>query len=39
MPPNLGGNPHDWRLPVQEMQKCCDKNVRLTIDVDPLSLL
>jgi primosomal protein N' (replication factor Y) (superfamily II helicase) len=39
MPPNLGGNPHDWRLPVQEMQSCCDKNVRLTIDVDPLSLL
>jgi primosomal protein N' (replication factor Y) len=39
MPPNLGGNPHDWTLPVQEMQNCCDKNVRLTIDVDPLSLL
>jgi primosomal protein N' (replication factor Y) (superfamily II helicase) len=39
MLPNLGGNSHDWRLPLQEMQHCCDKNVRLTIDVDPLSLL
>jgi primosomal protein N' (replication factor Y) (superfamily II helicase) len=39
MPSNLCGTPHQWRLPVQEMQHCCDKNVRLTIDVDPLSLL
>ncbi len=39
MLPNLGGNSHDWRLPLQEMQNCCDKNVRLTIDVDPLSFL
>jgi primosomal protein N' (replication factor Y) (superfamily II helicase) len=39
MPPNLGGNSHGWTLPVQEMKNCCDKNVRLTIDVDPLSLL
>jgi primosomal protein N' (replication factor Y) (superfamily II helicase) len=39
MPPNLRGTPHHWKLPLQEMQNCCDKNVRLTIDVDPLSLL
>jgi primosomal protein N' (replication factor Y) (superfamily II helicase) len=39
MPPNLGGNPHEWKLPLQEMQNCCNKNVRLTIDVDPLSFL
>lgn len=39
MLPNLCGNPHDWKLPLQEMQSCCDKNVRLTIDVDPLSFL
>jgi primosomal protein N' (replication factor Y) (superfamily II helicase) len=39
LPPNLGGQPHQWKLPVEEMRACCDKDVRLTIDVDPLSLL
>jgi primosomal protein N' (replication factor Y) (superfamily II helicase) len=37
--PNLCGNPHGWKLPVQEMQNCCDRHTRLTIDVDPLSFL
>jgi primosomal protein N' (replication factor Y) (superfamily II helicase) len=39
MPPNLCGRPHEWKIPVQEMQNCCDKNVRLTVDVDPLNFL
>jgi primosomal protein N' (replication factor Y) (superfamily II helicase) len=37
--PNLQGNSHEWVLPVEELRLCCDRNTRLTIDVDPLSLL
>jgi primosomal protein N' (replication factor Y) (superfamily II helicase) len=39
LPPNLQGNPHQWRLPVEELKKICDRQIRLTIDVDPLNLL
>ncbi len=39
MPPNLWGNAHSWKLPIQEMRNCCDPHLRLTIDVDPLNLL
>jgi primosomal protein N' (replication factor Y) (superfamily II helicase) len=39
MPPNLWGNAHSWKLPIQEMKNCCDPHLRLTVDVDPLNLL
>ncbi|WP_404784583.1 primosomal protein N' [Altericista sp. CCNU0014] len=39
LPPNLEGNLHQWKLPIQEMHDCCNRHTRLTIDVDPLSLL
>ncbi len=37
--PNLQGEAHQWILPVEELNGCCDRNTRLTIDVDPLNLL
>ncbi|MCG9890777.1 MAG: primosomal protein N' [Thermosynechococcaceae cyanobacterium MS004] len=39
LPPNLTGTPHPWRLPVEALKKICDRQIRLTIDVDPLNLL
>jgi primosomal protein N' (replication factor Y) len=39
LPPNLAGNPHPWQLPLTEMRQCCNPQVRLTIDVDPMNLL
>jgi primosomal protein N' (replication factor Y) (superfamily II helicase) len=39
LPPNLQGTTHKWRLPVEELKKICDRQTRLTIDVDPLNLL
>jgi primosomal protein N' (replication factor Y) (superfamily II helicase) len=39
LPPNLWGNPHRWKLPMEEMKNCCDRHLRLTVDVDPLNLL
>jgi primosomal protein N' (replication factor Y) (superfamily II helicase) len=38
LPPNLQGTPQ-WRLPVEELKKICDRQIRLTINVDPLNLL
>ncbi len=37
--PNPNGMPHQWRLPVEDLKKICDRQVRLTIDIDPLNLL
>jgi primosomal protein N' (replication factor Y) len=39
LPPNLAGNPHQWQLPLAAMRDCCNPQVRLTVDVDPLNLL
>ena len=39
LPPNLAGNPHPWQLPLTEMRQCCNPQVRLTVDVDPMNLL
>jgi primosomal protein N' (replication factor Y) (superfamily II helicase) len=39
LPANLAGDPHLWQLPLAEMRQCCNPQVRLTIDVDPMNLL
>lgn len=39
LPANLAGHPHQWRLPLETLQCCCPKPIRLAVDVDPLSLL
>jgi primosomal protein N' (replication factor Y) len=39
LPPNLAGNPHPWQLPLTEMRQCCNPQVRLTVDIDPMNLL
>ncbi len=38
LPPTIDGMPA-WHLPVAELQMQCPKDVRLAIDVDPLTLL
>lgn len=38
LPPSIGGMPA-WSVPMAALQAQCPKDVRLTIDVDPLTLL
>ena len=39
LPPNPGGSPSAWPVPIPELQAQCPGEVRLSVDVDPLSLL
>jgi primosomal protein N' (replication factor Y) (superfamily II helicase) len=39
LPANPQGAPHQWRLPLKDLKKICDRHVRLIVDVDPLNLL
>ena len=39
LPPNEQGGMPVWVVPVAELQAQCPKDVRLSVDVDPLSLL
>ncbi|MGB8699513.1 MAG: primosomal protein N' [Thermosynechococcaceae cyanobacterium] len=39
LPPNLDGHLPPDTLPIPAMKACCDKQVRLTLDVDPFNLL
>ncbi len=38
LPPTVNGRPA-WTLPISDLQAQCPKDVRLSIDVDPLTLL
>ena len=39
LPPNPGSTQPAWSVPITELQAQCPQDVRLSVDVDPLSLL
>ena len=39
LPLKTGGTSTAWRLPIPELQAQCPRDVKLSVDVDPLSLL